>query len=48
MAINPNMSELFESSFFWGGINLKVYLSNNLRDFNEVFRKDVTYDNIKS
>ena len=24
------------------------YLLNNLRDFNEIFRKDVTYDNIKS
>ena len=24
------------------------YLLNDLRNFNEVFRKDVTYDNIKS
>ena len=24
------------------------YLLNNLRNFNEIFRKDVTYDNIKS
>ena len=24
------------------------YLLNNLRNFNEVFRKGVTYDNIKS
>ena len=23
-------------------------LINNLRDFNEIFRKDMTYDNIKS
>ena len=24
------------------------YLPNDLRDFNEIFRKDVTYDNVKS
>ena len=25
-----------------------LYLQNDLRIFNEIFRKDVTYDNIKS
>ena len=25
-----------------------LYPLNNLRNFNEIFRKDVTYDNVKS
>ena len=27
---------------------MKVANLNNSRDFNEIFRKDVTYDNVKS
>ena len=88
---NPNKTELFEGSFFWGvkltprpnssppptphthththththvhtqgnvkrsKKSMKIYwrrksscLLNKLRNFNEVFKKDVTYDDIKS
>ena len=35
-----------ENSQYW--LRKSSYLLNDLRNFNEIFRKDVTYDNIKS
>ena len=35
-----------ESSLYWQRNSL--YLLNDLRNFSEIFRKDVTYDNTKS
>ena len=35
-----------ENISYW--LRKSLYLLNDLRNFNEIFRKDVTYDNIKS
>ena len=46
---NLNKAGLFDGSFFLGGSvwPLASYLLNGLMSFNEIFRKDVSYDNIK-
>ena len=33
---------------WWKSPRKSSYLLNNLKNFNEIFKKDVTYDNIKS
>ena len=39
------LDENWKNSYYWHRIS--SYLMNDLRNFNEIFRKDVTYDNIK-
>ena len=40
------VQNIYESSWYWKR-NFS-YLLNNMRNFNDIFRKDVTHDNIKS
>ena len=46
--LNPNKAGLFEGIFFRVFFEKSSYLVNDLRNFNEIFRKNVTRGNIKS
>ena len=48
--VNSNKAVIFEGSFFTASPPPppSSYLPNELGNFNEIFRKNVSYDNIKS